>query len=78
MRYRSLLKQWTTHATLSATSIDQSDAYFDFRGFLGDYEIFLHLPNGQNVTHTFSLDPGNDQLDITVPLPGVLLSVTEL
>lgn len=70
LRYRSLLKKWTTHATLSATSIDQSDAYFVFRGFLGDYEVFLHLPNGQNVTHTFSLDPGNDQLDITVPLPG--------
>ncbi|PFX28014.1 Endo-1,4-beta-xylanase [Stylophora pistillata] len=69
LRYRSLLKQWTTHLAISATSIDQSDAYFDFRGFLGDYEVFLHLPNGQNVTHTFTLDPGNGQLHINVPLP---------
>ena len=75
LRYRSLLKQWTTHVTLTPTYLDQSDAaYFNVRGFYGDYNVVLQLPNGQNSSHSFTLDPGNDVLNIQLNLPGSLYS----
>ena len=70
LRYRSLLKQWTTHVTLTPSSVIQSDAYFDVRGFYGDYDVILQLPNGLNSTHSFTLDPGNGPLDVEIDLPG--------
>jgi len=71
LRYRSLLKQWTTHVTLTPSFIIQSDAYFDIRGFYGDYDVILQLPNGLNSTHSFTLDPGNGPLNIGINLPGI-------
>ncbi|XP_020627260.1 uncharacterized protein LOC110064540 [Orbicella faveolata] len=70
LRYRSLLKQWTTHVTLTPSFVIQSDAYFDVRGFYGDYDVILQLPNGINSTHSFTLDPGNGPLNIEINLPG--------
>ena len=72
LRYRSLLKQWTTHVTLTPTFLVQSEAYFDIRGFFGDYDVILQLPNGQNSTQSFTLDPGNGPLNIELHLPGSL------
>lgn len=71
LRYRSLLKQWTTHVTLTPSFVIQSDAYFNVRGFYGDYDVILQLPNGLNSTHTFTLDPGNGPLNVEIDLPGI-------
>lgn len=72
LRYRSLLKQWTTHDTLSPTYTDQSEAFFESRGFVGDYDVVLQLPNGPTTTQKFSLNPGNEPLIIQLHLPGKL------
>lgn len=72
LRYRSLLKQWTTHVTLSPTYTDQSQAYFEAPGFYGDYDVVLELPNGLTKTQKFSLNPGNGPLVIQLQLPGTL------
>lgn len=70
LRYRSLLKQWTTHATLSPKYTDQSEAYFESSGFFGDYDVVLQLPNGLTSTQKFTLSPGNGPLGIELHLPG--------
>ena len=71
LRYRSLLKQWTTHVTLTPSFVIQSEASFDVRGFYGDYDVILQLPSGLNSTHSFTLDPGNGPLNIEINLPGI-------
>lgn len=74
LRYRSLLKQWTTHVTLSPTYTDQSQAYFEAPGFYGDYDVVLELPNGLTKTQKFSLNPGNGPLEIQLQLPDLTSS----
>ncbi|KAM7444729.1 hypothetical protein ABFA07_006816 [Porites harrisoni] len=69
LRYRRLLHQWTTHVTLSPTFTDQTIAFFEARGFFGDYEVTLQLPNGLNSTQTFTLSPGSTPVAITLHLP---------
>ncbi|KAL9951438.1 hypothetical protein ACROYT_G044099 [Oculina patagonica] len=77
LRYRTLLKQWTTHVTMTPTFIVESEAYFDIRGFLGDYDVILQLPSGQNSTQSFTLDPGNGPLNIELHLPADSSTVKE-
>ena len=46
-------------------------AFFEARGFFGDYEVTLQLPNGLNTTQTFTLSPGSNPVVITLHLPGI-------
>ena len=71
LRYRSLLKQWTTHDTLSPNYTDQSMAFFETRGFFGDYYVVLQLPNGLNSTQKFTLSPGSGPVVIHLRVPGI-------
>ena len=70
LRYRELLKQWTTHVTLAPTITDSSNAHFETRGFFGDYDVVLELSNGLRSTQKFTLNPGNGPLFMYLHLPG--------
>lgn len=53
-RYQSLLAEWTT-TTNGASGLG---GVFDFRGFLGNYDITLTPPGGQPTLRRITLDPG--------------------
>ncbi|XP_074611783.1 uncharacterized protein LOC141866214 isoform X2 [Acropora palmata] len=76
LRYRELLKQWTTHVTLAPTITDSSNAHFETRGFFGDYDVELELSNGLRSTQKFTLNPGNGPLFIYLHLPDPTSSKT--
>ncbi|XP_029184845.2 endo-1,4-beta-xylanase 3-like isoform X1 [Acropora millepora] len=76
LRYRELLKQWTTHVTLAPTVTDSSNAHFETRGFFGDYDVELELSNGLRSTQKFTLNPGNGALFIYLHLPDPASSKT--
>lgn len=76
IRYRNLLKQWTTYVTLAPTITDQSNALFEVRGFFGGYDVKVELPNGLSNTQKFTLNPGNGPHIIQLNLPDIIPSKT--
>lgn len=50
-------------------------AFFEARGFFGDYEVALQLPNGLNTTQTFTLSPGSNPVVIELHLPGICFMI---
>ena len=53
-RYQSLLAEWTT----TANGLAGVGGAFDFRGFLGNYDITLTPPGGSPTLRRIALDPG--------------------
>ena len=70
LRYKELLKEWTTKQTISPNTTDADGANFSFRGFHGKYEVTVRLPNGQSLTKEFVLSPGNSTFALSVSFNG--------
>ncbi|XP_068725993.1 uncharacterized protein [Montipora capricornis] len=74
IRFRNLLKQWTTYVTMAPKITDQSNALFEVRGFFGGYDVKVELPNGLSNTQKFTLNPGNGPHIIQLNLPDIIPS----
>jgi hypothetical protein len=63
-RYEQLLDDWTTEID----AVTDPNGQVLFRGFHGAYEVTLTPSEGQPVTRTVYLDPGEDPAAFTIEL----------
>ena len=64
--YQDLRRQWTTNEVLTASEVFKKEGIFKFRGFHGDYDMFIHLPDGKTIKKSFEVKPGNRELIVKV------------
>ena len=71
--YLDLRKEWTTNKLLPISKILPNEGIFKFRGFHGDYDMFIYIPNGNIIKKSFKLDPGAKELVVEVKIDDVYL-----
>ena len=64
--YQDLRRQWTTNEVMTASEVLKHEGIFKFRGFHGDYDMFIHLPDGRTIKKSFEIKPGKRELIVKV------------
>ena len=49
-------------------AVGEKFAEFQFRGFHGDYEMTINLPDGQRVKREFTLNRGEARLNVALDI----------
>ncbi len=44
---------------------------YKFRGFHGDYDMFIYLPNGKTIQKSFKLKPGEKDFVVNVKIDDI-------
>ena len=71
--YMDLRRQWTTNKLLIISFMLPNEGIFKFRGFHGDYDMFIYLPNGNRIKKSFKLNPGAKELVVKVGIDEIYL-----
>ncbi|XP_001626084.3 endo-1,4-beta-xylanase 3 isoform X2 [Nematostella vectensis] len=69
-RFVKLMRKWTTKKRLKPIREDTGSAVATFRGFHGDYDVQVTLPDGQLVRKQFTLEPGNKAFRLDIDIHG--------